>query len=133
MKKLLNKLKSNKAFTMQDLIVAFTILLLFTSVICGAVVAIYRVQAETKLNSLATLYAIQIMENIQKISYDEVQNGDLRNWREDYDIPDRMSLNLEVEPYGEDDIIKNVKLTISYEFSGKTETITLEEFKAKEY
>lgn len=133
MKKLLNKLKSNKAFTMQDLIVAFTILLLFTSVICGAVVAIYRVQAETKLNSLATLYAIQIMENIQKISYDEVQNGDLRNWRADYDIPDRMSLNLEVEPYGEDDIIKNVKLTISYEFSGKTETITLEEFKAKEY
>lgn len=133
MKKLLNKLKSNKAFTMQDLIVAFTILLLFTTVICGAVVAIYRVQAETKLNSLATLYAIQIMENIQKISYDEVQNGDLRNWREDYDIPDRMSLNLEVKPYGEDDIIKNVKLTISYEFSGKTETITLEEFKAKEY
>lgn len=133
MKKLLNKLKSNKAFTMQDLIVAFTILLLFTTVICGVVVAIYRLQAETKLNSLATLYAIQIMENIQKISYDEVQNGDLRNWRADYDIPDRMSLNLEVEPYGEDDIIKNVKLTISYEFSGKTETITLEEFKAKEY
>ena len=133
MKKLLNKLKSNKAFTMQDLIVAFTILLLFTTVICGVVVAIYRVQAETKLNSIATLYAIQIMENIQRISYDEVQNGDLRNWRADYDIPDRMSLNLEVEPYGEDDIIKNVKLTISYEFSGKTETITLEEFKAKEY
>lgn len=131
MKKLLCKLKSNKAFTMQDLIIAFIILLLFTGVVGSGIVAIYRVQAETKLNSLATLYAIQIMENIQKISYDEVKSGDLKNWREDYGIPDRMNLTLDVAEVNNNK--KRVSLTISYQFSGKTESIVLEEFKAKEY
>ena len=132
MKKILNKTKSNKAFTMQDLIIAFTILLLFTGLICGTIATIYKVQAETKLTSLATLYGIQIMENIDKISYDEVQNGDLRNWKNDYGIPDNMSLNLEVEPYGEKDVVKHVKLTISYELSGKENNLELEKFKEKE-
>ena len=67
----------------------------------------------------------------QKISYDEVKSGDLKNWREDYGIPDRMNITLDVAEVNNNK--KRVLLTISYQFSGKTESIVLEEFKAKEY
>lgn len=132
MKKLTKIVKSNKGFTMQDIIVAMIILILFASVIGGSLVAIYRIQAETKLNAAATLYAIQILENIDKISYDQVNDGDLRTWRTDYGIPDRMNLDLDVNIYNEENTAKIVKLAISYEFGGKTETILLEKLKVKE-
>lgn len=132
MKKLQKKIKSNKGFTIQDIIVAMTVLVLFTGIIGGSIVAIYKVQAETKLSSSATLYAIQIIENIDKISYDDVKDGDLRTWRTDYGIPDIMNLDLDVSAYNENDTIKFVKLTISYEFSGKTQTLVLEKLKVKE-
>lgn len=132
MKKLQKKIKSNKGFTIQDIIVAMTVLVLFTGIIGGSIVAIYKVQAETKLSSSATLYAIQIIENIDKISYDDVKDGDLRTWRTDYGIPDIMNLDLDVSAYNENDTIKIVKLTISYEFSGKTQTLVLEKLKVKE-
>lgn len=132
MKKLQKKIKSNKGFTIQDIIVAMTVLVLFTGIIGGSFVAIYKTQAETKLSSSATLYAIQIIENIDKISYDDVKDGDLRTWRTDYGIPDIMNLDLDVSAYNENDTIKIVKLTISYEFSGKTQTLVLEKLKVKE-
>ena len=132
MKKLQKKIKSNKGFTIQDIIVAMTVLVLFTGIIGGSIVAIYKVQAETKLSSSATLYAIQIIENIDKISYDDVKDGDLRTWRTDYGIPDIMNLDFDVSAYNENHTIKIVKLTISYEFSGKTQTLVLEKLKVKE-
>ena len=132
MKKLQKKIKSNKGFTIQDIIVAMTVLVLFTGIIGGSIVAIYKVQAETKLSSSATLYAIQIIENIDKISYDDVKDGDLRTWRTDYGIPAIMNIDLNVSQYNENDTIKLVKLTISYEFSGETQTLVLEKLKTKE-
>lgn len=132
MKKLRTKVKSNNGFTIQDIIIAMTILVLFTSIIGGTLVSIYKIQAETKLSSAATLYSIQIIENIDKISYDEVINGDLRTWRTDYGIPEIMNIDLNVSQYNENDTIKFVKLTISYEFSGETQTLVLEKLKTKE-
>lgn len=132
MRKILIKCKSNRGFTMQDVIVAMVILVLFAGVIGSSYVTIYKIQAETKLNATATLCAIQILENIDKIDYDQVNNGDLKNWRADYEVPNGMNLSLEVKPYNEENIIKNVKLTISYEFAGKTETLVLEKIKVKE-
>ena len=132
MKILPKKIKLNNGFTMQDVIIAMIILILFTGLIGGIIVNIYEIQAKTKLNAAATLYAIQIIENIDKINYDEVKDGDLKNWRKDYGIPDKMNLDLEVETYDENDMIKLVTLTISYEFSEKTETLVLKKFKARE-
>lgn len=133
MKILPKKIKLNNGFTMQDVIIAMIILILFTGLIGGIIVNIYEIQAKTKLNAAATLYAIQIIENIDKINYDEVKDGDLKNWRKDYGIPDKMNLDLEVETYDENDMIKLVTLTISYEFSEKTETLVLKKFKAREH
>ncbi len=132
MKKILIKFKSNKGFTMQDIIIAMLILVLFAGIIGGSYVAIYKIQAETKLYATATLCAVQIFENIDKIDYEQVNNGDLKNWRTDYEIPNGMNLSLDVKPYNEQNTIKNVKLTISYEFAGNTQKLVLEKIKVKE-
>lgn len=133
MKILIEKIKLNKGFTMQDVIVAMMVLILFSGIIAGSFVTIYKIQAETKLSSLATLYAIQILENIDKIAYDEVTTGDLKTWKSDYGISDRMNLDLNVSTYDSTKNIKLVKLTISYDFGGDTQTLVMEKFKVKEF
>ena len=132
MKKLLERIKNNKGFTMQDLVIALIILTLFAGTIGGTFIAVYKMQARTKITSVATLYGIQILENIDKIDYDEVVTGDLKTWQSDYNIPDSISLDIEVSSYNEEDTIKKVKLTIGYEFDGSPETLVLEKFKVKE-
>lgn len=132
MKKRWKKLKSNKGFTLQDVAIAIVILVLFTGLICGLYTSIYKIQAQTKLNSTATLYAIRILENIDKISYDEVNETQIPKWKTEYAIPDGMKIELATSQYNTENTIKKVILKISYEFSGKTETLLLEKYKAKE-
>lgn len=132
MKKVFKRWKSNRGFTIQDVIIAMVVLVLFASTIGGSFVVIYKIQCETKLNTVATLYAIQILENTDKISYEEVTNGMENHYRSAYGIPDLMNLNLEISQYNTEDTIKNIKLTISYEFAGSTETLVLEKIKVKE-
>lgn len=132
MKKLLERIKSNKGFTMQDLVIGIIVLTIFAGTIGGSFIVVYKMQSQTKITSLATVYGIQILENIDKISYDEVNTGDLKTWRSDYSIPEMFKLNLEVDKYNTEDTIKKVKLTISYEFDEKAENLVLEKFKVKE-
>ena len=130
MKKILKKLKSNKGFTIQDVIVAMVILVLFAGTISASFLAIFKIQAETKLTANCTLYGIQILENIDKIGYDEVTNGMEQEYKTKYDIPQNINLSLDVSPYNTN--IKKIKLDITYEFAGHTQTISLEKLKVKE-
>ncbi len=132
MKKWLNKLKSNKGFTMEDVIVAMVVLALFTSTIGGAMALIYRIQSETRITAATVSYAIKILENIDKIGYDEVTNGMEAKYKEMYSIPNGIDLKIEVDTYTPDDTVKRIKLIISYEFSGKTQELLMRKFKAKE-
>ena len=87
--KLRKRIKSNQAFTMQDLVIAIMVLLLFVGTIGGTYLAIYQVQADTKLDSVATLYMIQMLEYIDKIGYDEVTNGMEETLRTQFAVPSR--------------------------------------------
>lgn len=132
MKKWLNKLKSNKGFTMQDVIIAMVILALFAGTIGASLTLIYRIQSETKITAVATSYAIKIIENIDKIGYDEVKNGMEENYKSMYSIPSRMNLKIDVSPYNTQGTIKKITLTIDYEFSGKTNQLLMEKLKVQE-
>lgn len=131
MKKVLKKLKTNKGFTIQDVVIAIIVLVLFAGVVGGFYTSIYKVQSQTKLDAMAISYGIQILENIDKISYEQVNSSQLTRWRNEYGI-NGMDVKLETSQYNSEDTIKKVKLTISYEFAGNTQTILLEKYKAKE-
>lgn len=132
MKRKLINFKSNKGFTIQDVAIAIVVLVLFAGVIAGSYLSIYRIQVQTKLTAVASIYGIQIMENIQKISYDEVVPNMEDKYRSQYQIPDAMGLEIEVIQHDLNNQIKDIKLTVSYTASGKTENIVLQELKVKE-
>lgn len=132
MKRKLMNFKSNRGFTIQDVAIAVVVLVLFAGVIAGSYLSIYRIQVQTKLTAVASIYGIQIMENIQKISYDEVVPNMEGKYRSQYQIPDAMGLEIEVTQHDLNNQIKDIKLTISYTASGKTESIVLQELKVKE-
>ncbi len=134
MKTILKKAKSNRGFTMQDVAIAMIILLISAGTIAGAYMAVYKMQAQTRVTAVASLYGIQIIENIDRIKYDEVTDEVkmAQDYRTKYDIPDAIGIKLKIEPYGEDDIVKKVTLTMDYEISGTKETLVLEKLKIKE-
>lgn len=132
MEKVIKKLKSNKGFTMQDVIIGMVILTVFAGTIAGSYLAIYKIQAETQMTAVASLYGIQILENIDRKAYEDVKNGMENTYRQDYDISDKVGLKIEVSPYDTEDTLKMVKLTLTYEIAGNTEELVLEKLKVKE-
>lgn len=132
MEKVIKKLKSNKGFTMQDVIIGMVILTIFAGTIAGSYLAIYKIQAETQMTAVASLYGIQILENIDRIAYEDVKNGMEDNYRQAYNISDKMDLKIEVSPYGTEDTLKMIRLTLTYEIAGNTEELVLEKLKVKE-
>ena len=132
MKKVIQKLKSNKGFTMQDVIIGMVILTVFAGTIAGSYLAIYKIQAQTQMTAVASLYGIQILENIDRIAYEDVKNGMEDTYKQAYDISDKMDLKIEVSPYDTEDTLKMVKLTFTYQIAGNTEELVLEKLKVKE-
>lgn len=135
--KLKNLIKSNKGFTMQDLIIATLIITIFVGLISTLMYSVYNINMRTDLTSQMATYAVQILEDIDKIAYEEV-NSDLANtYKSQFNIPAGFDVNIEVTNYGEgtqniEDVIKIVNLTISYELRGDTEQFSVQRLKIKE-
>ena len=135
--KLKNLIKSNKGFTMQDLIIATLIITIFVGLISTLMYSVYNINIRTDLTSQMATYAVQILEDIDKIAYEEV-NSDLANtYKSQFNIPAGFDVNIEVTNYGEgtqniEDVIKIVNLTISYELRGDTEQFSVQRLKIKE-
>lgn len=135
--KLKNLIKSNKGFTMQDLIIATLIITIFVGLISTLMYSVYNINIRTDLTSQMATYAVQILEDIDKIAYEEV-NSDLANtYKSQFNIPAGFDVNIEVTNYGDgtqniEDVIKIVNLTISYELRGDTEQFSVQRLKIKE-
>ena len=135
--KLKKLIKSNKGFTMQDLIIATLIITIFVGLISTLMYSVYNINIRTDLTSQMATYAVQILEDIDKIAYEEV-NSDLANtYKSQFNIPAGFDVNIEVTNYGDgtqniEDVIKIVNLTISYELRGDTEQFSVQRLKIKE-
>jgi len=129
-------LKSNSGVTMTDLIIALAIFVTFAGIIGTLFYSAFKVNLEMKLSGASVNYAMQILEDIDKIAYEEVQNGMEDKYRAQFSIPEAFKLFIEVSNYNEgnnkEDFIKKVKLTIIYEFSERTENIVINRLKVKE-
>lgn len=135
-KKTIN-LKQEKGFTMQDLIIAFGIILLVGGVIGSIYLSIYSLQLETKLYAIATTYAIQITEYIDKISYEEVVNEmDINSIKQKFDISDAFEVKIGVTNYEKDgqnlDAIKKVKIELNYNIENQNRKIIFNRLKIRE-
>lgn len=131
-------IKSEKGFTIQDLLIAIIILGIFTGVVSSIMISWHNLNVQTIVSGNATYYAIQIMEKIDKVSYDTVTNDIITSWisEEDLNIPSSYTVTFNVQNYNEgnekEDLIKKVELTISYNIRGSEEKIVLNKLKIKE-
>lgn len=128
--------KSESGFTMTDLAAALIIFAMFTGLICTLMYNAFRIEMQTKMAGNANFYAIEILEDIDKISYDDVVNGMESKYKAKFSISDNYNIKLEVSNYDEggakEDLIKNVKLTITYKLDNSTENLIINKIKVKE-
>ena len=128
--------KSESGFTMTDLVIALIIFAIFTGLICTLMYNAFRIEMQTKMAGNANFYAIEILEDIDKISYDDVVNGMESRYKAKFSISDNYNIKLEVSNYDEggakENLIKNVKLTITYKLDNSTENLIINKIKVKE-
>ena len=134
----LAKLKSNKAFTLQDLAIAIIVICLFVGTITSTFITIYKIQAETKVDSVAMLFTVQIMERIDKLAYNDVSESNMNDlihqMRTDFGISDNFNINIEIEPdETTNELVKAVNVKLSYNFNNKDRGISIKTLKIKEF
>ncbi len=130
-------MKSEKGFTLQDLTVAVIVISIFVGTLGSIYLAIYKVQAQTKVDSVAALFTVQIMERIDKVGYDEINSENIdtfiTNVKKDFSIPSSFHIDITTTPYGQnDDLVKLAKLTLTYSFDGKEKSIMIQRPKVRE-
>ena len=129
-------LRSNSGFTMTDLVAALIIFSIFTGIIGTLMYSSFKANLQIKLVATAGNYAIQILEDIDKISYDNVTDGMENSYKTKFGIPTGFDLSIEVSNYNEgtskEDLIKKVKLTITYGDTDNSEKLVMERLKVKE-
>lgn len=128
--------KSNKGFTLQDLVVAMAIFTMFALIVGSLLVSIFRTQVDSQVDEVATLYAVQIAEYIDKISIDEVNEDLAEKVKEIFGIPDMFNIIISTEDYKPTDegtvYVKKVKTNIIYSFESDERNIAIERLKIRE-
>ena len=135
--KINKKLKSQKGFTMQDLIIACLILTLFVGLIGTLMYNSYYNNLRAQLSANMTIYSVKILEDIDKISYEDVQTKTGTDYKEQFNIPAGYNVEISISNYGDgvenvEDIIKIIKLKISYTLKGETEEFVVQKLKIKD-
>lgn len=132
-----SNMKSNRAATMTDVVVAIMIMIMFTGILTTSFYRMFKHNISIRMNAIAVDYAIKILEDIDKISYEEVNNdlNDILN--EKYNINSNYIVSLEVENYNKDDqnkedIIKTISLTINYNVLNESKLYKVKKIKVKE-
>ena len=131
------KIKSEKGFTMQDLMIAAFVIVIFVGIISGMMYSVYKTNLKMDLTARMSMYAVQILEDIDKIAYEEVNSSLASKYIEQFSIPSGFYVDIQVSKYGEEleniqDVMKIVKLTISYTLQGETEEFVVQRLKIKE-
>lgn len=134
------KLKSNKGFTIQDLIFALMIIMIFVGVIGSLFVSVYTVKADTKVDSLATIYAIKMLEYMDKVTYDKVSEENksrlISEMRKTFNIPISYKISLDITKYkpswDNEDYVRIIKLKMDYTFNNKDRQFVFDTIKVKE-
>lgn len=129
--------KSQKGFTIQDLAIALLIITLFIGLISTLMFNVYKINIKSELTSQMVMYSVQILEDIDKISYEEVTSELSNSYNSKFSIPEGFEIDINVSNYADgltnvQDLIKIVDLNISYNYLGEKEEFKVTRLKIKE-
>lgn len=144
---MVQKLKSEEGFTTLDTAIALVIISISLILIANIIYNSYLQVLSTHRNAMATFYAVEILEKIQKLDYndlylkhgertiEEIPNEDV-NKILDIPIEKTYTANLKVEDYNKlagnenkEDILKIVEVTVGYIENDINKNITIKTLK----
>ena len=131
------KIKSNKGVTMTDVVIGMLILIIFTGILTSSFYKIYSYNLLIRMNAIAVDYTIKILEDIDKMKYDEVTEELNNTLISNYNIVDKYKVSVKIENYNKDDntkedIIKIVTVDVKYNLNGDEKSYSVSKLKIKE-
>lgn len=135
--KILNKLKQCKAATMSDVIIGILIMIMFTGILTTSFYQIYKYNISIRMNAVAVNYTVKILEDIDRMKYEEVTNDLNNSISTNYSIKENYDVKLDIQNYNKDDsskedIIKIVTISVNYKVGNEDETYKVKKLKIKE-
>ena len=134
------KLKKEKGATGLDIATGAFVFILFTTVILTLYLQIYKQSSIIKIHENAMGYIIEICEDIDMRDYGELE--DINEYKEriiaQINLPeDKYNLVLTQEKYIDthtdaQDLVKRMKINITYNFVGQERSIEVNKIKVKE-
>lgn len=136
--KCIKKVKSNKGVMGADIVVSLLVLTLFAGVIASLFADVFFQNISIRMNALATNYAIKILEDTDKMAYNDVTQVQMdKNLTNKYGISSNYTVTVKVENYNANDytkkdLIKIITVTVKYTLKDKPYTYTVKKLKIRE-
>ena len=130
------KFKKNNGLAGIDMIIATIAISIFSTLIVSMIYNNVLENVKLKKETMAMIYSTEIFENIAIESYDNVTQENSSNFIPEkvlkgYTVNLNISTDLDDVNYNQN-IIKKIVLTLSYEVGNKTYTCTMQRMKIKE-
>lgn len=145
------KFKSEKGYTGIDISVSIIVLFIFVSIIATLSYNFNSSVKEVELKSEATAIAVDEIENMKLLDFEEIENRSIANGNSQYipidntkdseeiDGKEGFYRTIIIEDYADiqadkvPGLVKNVKVQIRYMFKGKEEMIEISTVLTKEF
>ena len=136
MKRLAKKIKQNKGFTAQDVVISIIIIVIFVSIITTLFYNFYISTSAKNRNAIALNCIIDVIEEAKILNYDELNQTKIEELlgtlKSNKTIPNGYEVIAELQKYNEldgntekKDIIKILKVKVQYLVGQKTEKIEI--------
>lgn len=133
-------MKSNKekGFIGIDMVLAILAIMIFSALIASLMYTNTLENLKVRRETLATIYLTEILENIGITTYDEVIQENVNNFipanleEDKYNVEITISDDIDLINNEEENIIKKVVATISYELGNKNYQHSIGRIKIKE-
>ena len=129
------KAKCNKGFTGIDITIATIVFIIFVSIIVSLFYNLSITSKKIERKTIATNLCIEIIEAMKQTSFDDLNTTESVPMDVDtletlsgktIDIPNGYIPQIIIEDYNNENIIKILKVTISYKENNNMEEITIE-------
>lgn len=132
----MGKIKQNKGFTSQDVVISIIIIVIFVSLITTLFYNFYISTSAKNRNAIALNCIIDVIEQAKMLNYDELDQTKIEELLEtltsNKTIPNGYEVNVELQKYNElegntdkKDLIKILKVKVQYLVGQKTEKIEI--------
>lgn len=136
MEKIATKIKQNKGFTTQDIVISIIIIVIFVSIITTLFYNFYLSTSAKNRNAIALNCIIDLIEEAKMLKYDELDQTKIEELlgtlKSNKTIPNGYEVTVQLQKYNElegntdkKDLIKILKVKVQYLVGQKTEKIEI--------